>query len=175
MTSHFHSGSNPASKFFGVFFYLFIPSCKTLDLSPSKFSKPEHPLLVYIQPATRPHSWVLTSRAALSLCSHVRLFAILWTVGCQAPLSIGFSSKNTAVGCHFLLQGIFPTQGSNPCVLSLLHWQAGSLPLAPPGKPGASMGCFLCTKFSPTFQLSPNRRSKQKISTLTKEALTSHL
>ena len=29
--------------------------------------------------------------------------------------------KNTGVGCHFLLQGIFLTQGSNP---SLLHWQA---------------------------------------------------
>ena len=37
--------------------------------------------------------------------------------------------KNTGVGCHFLLQGIFPTQGSNPF---LLHWQADSLP---PGKP----------------------------------------
>ena len=33
------------------------------------------------------------------------------------------------------LQGIFPTQGLNPCLLSLLHWQAGSLPLARPGKP----------------------------------------
>ena len=43
--------------------------------------------------------------------------------------------KNTGVGCHFLLQGIFPTQGSNPCLLSLLHWQAGSLPLAPPEMP----------------------------------------
>ena len=43
--------------------------------------------------------------------------------------------KNTGVGCHFLLQGIFPTQVSNPCLLSLLHWQAGSLPLVPPGKP----------------------------------------
>ena len=32
----------------------------------------------------------------------------------------------TRVGCHFLLQGIFPTQGSNLC---LLHWQVGSLPL----------------------------------------------
>ena len=31
------------------------------------------------------------------------------------------------MGCNFLLQGIFPTQGSNPC---LLHWQAGSLPLS---------------------------------------------
>ena len=35
------------------------------------------------------------------------------------------------VCCHFLLQ-IFPTQRSNPC---LLHWQAGSLPSEPPGKP----------------------------------------
>ena len=44
-------------------------------------------------------------------------------------------AKNTAVGCHALLQGIFLTQGSNPYLLPLLHWQAGSLPLAPPGKP----------------------------------------
>ena len=43
--------------------------------------------------------------------------------------------KNTGVGCHVLLQGIFQTQGSNPHLLCLLHWQAGSLPLAPPGKP----------------------------------------
>ena len=38
-----------------------------------------------------------------------------------------FPGKNTGVGCHLLLQGIFPTQGSNP---SLLHWQADSLPLS---------------------------------------------
>ena len=43
-------------------------------------------------------------------------------------------SENTGVGCHFLLQGIFPTQGSNSCLLRLLRWQAGSLPLAPPMK-----------------------------------------
>ena len=42
--------------------------------------------------------------------------------------------KNTGVGCHALLQGIFPTQGSNLHPLHLLRWQAGSLPLAPPGK-----------------------------------------
>ena len=40
---------------------------------------------------------------------------------------------NTGVGCHALLQGILLTQGSNP---RLLHWQMGSLPLVPPGKPG---------------------------------------
>ena len=43
--------------------------------------------------------------------------------------------KNSGVGCHTLLQGIFPTQGSNLHLLCLLHWQARSLPLAPPGKP----------------------------------------
>ena len=43
--------------------------------------------------------------------------------------------KNTGVGCHSLLQGIFLTQGSNPDLLGLLHWQAGSLPLSPPGNP----------------------------------------
>ena len=42
--------------------------------------------------------------------------------------------KNTGEGCHALLQGIFPTQGLNPHLLSLLHWQAGSLTLVPPGK-----------------------------------------
>ena len=40
---------------------------------------------------------------------------------------------------HFILQGIFPTQGSNPCLLRLLHWQAGSLPLAPPGRPSVNV------------------------------------
>ena len=43
--------------------------------------------------------------------------------------------KNTGVGCHFLLQGIFPAQGKNPCFLCLLHCWVCSLPLAPPGKP----------------------------------------
>ena len=38
------------------------------------------------------------------------------------------------MGCHFLLQGIFPTQGSNQCLLLLLHWQAGPLPTEPLGR-----------------------------------------
>ena len=38
------------------------------------------------------------------------------------------------MGCHALLQGIFLTQESNLHLLCLLHWQAGSLPLGPPGK-----------------------------------------
>ena len=46
-----------------------------------------------------------------------------------------FPGKNTRVRCHFLLQGIFLTQGSKWCFLHLLHWQTDSLPLVPPGKP----------------------------------------
>ena len=46
-----------------------------------------------------------------------------------------FPGKNTGVGCHALLQGIFPTQGSNPRLLCLLQWQADSLPLSHPGSP----------------------------------------
>ena len=54
-----------------------------------------------------------------------------WTVGCQALCPWDSSDKNIRVGCHFLLQGILPTQGSNPLLLHLLHWQAGSSPLTP--------------------------------------------
>ena len=43
--------------------------------------------------------------------------------------------KNIRMGCHALLQGIFPTQGLNLHLLYLLHWQVGSLPLVPHGKP----------------------------------------
>ena len=46
-----------------------------------------------------------------------------------------FPSKNTEVGCYFLLQGIFLTQGSNPGLLHILHWQADSLPLRHLGSP----------------------------------------
>ena len=44
-------------------------------------------------------------------------------------------AENIGGGCQALLRGIFPTQGLNSCLLGLLHWQVGSLPLVPPGKP----------------------------------------
>ena len=43
-----------------------------------------------------------------------------WTVACQAPPSMGCPKEDTVVDCHFLLQGIFLTQGSNQC---LLHYR----------------------------------------------------
>ena len=42
---------------------------------------------------------------------------------------IFLARKNTRAGCHFLLQGIFLTLGSNPCLFHLMHWQVDSLPL----------------------------------------------
>ena len=56
----------------------------------------------------------------LTLCNNscVWLFATPWTVVYQAPPSVGFPGKSTRVGCHFLLQEIFPTQALNP---GLLH------------------------------------------------------
>ena len=51
------------------------------------------------------------------------------------------------MGCHFLLQGIVLTQGSNLCLLQFLHWQSDSLPLLHPHKkersenvPGGTVG-----------------------------------
>ena len=42
-----------------------------------------------------------------------QLFMTLWTVALQFPLSMEFSRQEYGVGCHFLLQDVFPTQGSN--------------------------------------------------------------
>ena len=64
--------------------------------------------------------WDGLHACVLSHFSSGRLFMIPWTVAHQAPLSMGFSGKNTRVGCHDLLQGIFLTQGSKPGLLWLL-------------------------------------------------------
>ena len=67
----------------------------------------------------------MTCACILSHFSCVWLFATSWTVACQAPLWDS-PGKNTGVGCYFLLQGIFPTQGP------LVRAGAGALRAAPP-------------------------------------------
>ena len=62
----------------------------------------------------------------LSRFSHVQFCNAM---DCSLPGSS--PGKNTGVGCHALPQRILPTQVSN---MGLLHWQASSLPLVPPGK-----------------------------------------
>ena len=71
----------------------------------------------------------------LSCFSCIWLFVTLWTIACQAPLSMGFSRQEYWRG----LLCPPPGESSQPrdlthVSLHLLHWQAGSLPLIPPGK-----------------------------------------
>ena len=68
-------------------------------------------------------------------CSCVRASVMSDSLPARVLCPWDSPGKNTGVGCQALLQGIFPTQGSNPCLLCLLHWQGGSLSLAPPRKP----------------------------------------
>ena len=70
----------------------------------------------------------LSGSASLSImcisCSVVsRLFATPWTVACQTTLSVGFPRQEYWSGLLCPPLGIFPTQGSNPRLLHLLHWQ----------------------------------------------------
>ena len=71
----------------------------------------------------------------LSWFSCVQLFGTLWTVTHQAPLSTGFSRQEYWSGLLCPPPGDLPTQGPNPSLLCLLHWQVGSLALVPSGKP----------------------------------------
>ena len=71
----------------------------------------------------------------LSCFSPVQLYANLWTIACQAPLSMGFSKQEYWIGLRFPPRRIFLIQGWNPSLLCLLHWQAGSLPLHHLGSP----------------------------------------
>ena len=66
----------------------------------------------------------LVKKVKVKSLSPVRLFATPWAVAYQAPLSMGFSRQ---VDCHFLLQGIFVTQGSN---LGLPHNRQTLYPLS---------------------------------------------
>ena len=88
------------------------------------------------------HSWYVCMHACvLSRFSHVQPFETLWTIACQAPLSVGFSRQESWSGVPCPPPGDLLNPGIEPSLclsLRLLHWQAGSLQLAPPGKPEVS-------------------------------------
>ena len=84
------------------------------------------------------------------ICVHAKLLQSCLTL--HDPMDCRFlcpwdsPGKNTEAGCcHALLQGIFPTQGSNLSLWCLPHWQTGSLSLAPPGK-SSHLGLTLLLK-----------------------------
>ena len=108
-------------------------------------STPNHMLETHFHGLTR--CWLLVSEfwffleepgVCLCLCVHFKLCPTLCDpMNRSPPGSCPWDSpgKNTGVGCYFRLQGLFPIQRSSLCLWHLLHWQADSLPLAPPGKP----------------------------------------
>ena len=76
---------------------------------------------------TTKHMW-LSNTWLLSL---VQLFAAPQTVARQAPLSMEFSRQKYWSELPLPPAGDLPDPGMNPHLLCLLHWQVGSLPLAP--------------------------------------------
>ena len=77
------------------------------------------------------NSWFIPEcTCMLSHFSHVQLFETVWTIACQAPLSMGFSREECWSGLLFLPPGNPPDPGIKPAVPAL---QADSLPLSYPG------------------------------------------
>ena len=82
----------------------------------------------------------------------------LWPHGLQPTRLLSpwdSPGKNTGMGCHVLLWGIFWTQGSNLHLLCLLHWQVGSLPLV---LPTPHVGCGIYTLDDITHSMDMNLR-----------------
>ena len=74
-------------------------------------------------------------RAQLSRFSHVQFRVTPWTGTLQTPLSMGFSRQEYWSGLPCLPPGDLSDPGIKRTFLVSLHWQVGSLPLVPPGKP----------------------------------------
>ena len=106
---------------------------KCLKSAP-RFPAPDHPasssvpidITVQCIPACAVY---LVVQSSLTLCNPMDYSPSGSSVHEDSP------GKNTGVGCHALLQGIFPTQGWNPRLLCLLYWQVSSLPLSYLGSP----------------------------------------
>ena len=127
----------------------FRPSCKGIQWRKGSLSNKLHIYLHWEKNELQPilptlyKNWIKMDHwIPCEMCAHVcQVISVmsrsLWPFGLwPARLLCPWRSpgKNTTgVGCHALLQEIFPTQRLNPCLLSLLYLQAGSLPLAPPG------------------------------------------
>ena len=99
--------------------------------------------LFHVDLVTLFQSWFSYIVCVLSPFSCVWLFEILLTSACQALCPWNSPGKNIGVGSHFLLQGIFPTQGSNlgrlhcrQILYHLIHWGI------PPMKPNICKTCF---------------------------------
>ena len=86
--------------------------------------------------------------SCLSCCCAQSRLTLCDPVDCSLPDSFvhEFSRQEYWSGFHFLLQGIFPTQGSNLHLFHRLRWQADTFSTAPPGKPYTSTFCSCRTE-----------------------------
>ena len=103
---------------------------------------------------------IYTHESILSLLSHVQLFAMLWTVACQAPLSIGFSQKEYYSGLPFPSPGHLPHPESNPWLCNV-SWIADRFFTAKPPRKPPTYTCihsllFLCFLFGEGYYHPPN-------------------
>ena len=80
--------------------------------------------------------WDGSLNMIICVCSVVsNSFVAPWTAGLQTSLFEDFPGKNTGVGCHFLLQGIFQTQWTEPTSLASPALAGRFFTTEPPGKP----------------------------------------
>ena len=112
---------------------------------------------------------------SVCLCCHFCRVWLFATYGLQPNRFFclwDYPGVNTRVSCLALLQGIFLTQGSNPRLLHLLHWQVDSLPPAPPGKPkygsAAAQSLHMCSD-SISYQKTKNNGCIRQLFALRKE------
>ena len=134
LSAHFTSNISAVGVSLPFFFFLLLGQLRHRSGSVFKITSwnwelsfSEIPVSMNLPENGSSHCWTSQSCPTL-LCPH-RL--------CSPPGSSVhgiFLGKNTEVGCSFLLQGIFLTQGSNP---HLPHWQARSLPLSHQGGPSS--------------------------------------
>ena len=95
-----------------------------------------HPLL--LTPSVLPRIMVFSNESAL----HIR-WPKCWSFSFNISPGKNFPGKTIGVGCHFLLQGIFPTWGSNP---GLPHHGQTLYPLSHQGSP---LYIIVCTQLFP--------------------------
>ena len=102
-----------------------------LDMEQQTGSKSgkEYIKVVYCHPA---YLTYMQSESEVKSLSHVQLFATPWTVACQAPLSMGFSTQEYWSGLPFPSPEDLPNPGIKPGSPAL---QADALSSEPPGKP----------------------------------------
>ena len=128
--------------FFTVLLYCFLFHSKVLRSDNKDMQSPPPPLSV-----RNDMLWIIISAKVVTLfplmlsqCGHMLSVVSdsFWPYRLEPTKLLcpwGSPGKNTRVGCHFLLQGIFPTPELNLHLMHLLHWKADSLPLSHQGSP----------------------------------------